>query len=153
MEVVVVLAVDPLDVRDVFEALGREVEDTRALACEHRVDADRRADDDEADIGRIEPGRAERIRDRGDRIGRVGRHLGDEPAAARVVDCDEVGERATGIDPHSDSHAGDSTGIGERGADGGATCPARSRSALIQGQALNEQTPKCRDPGNEYLVI
>ena len=105
VEVVVVLAVDPLDVRHVLESPGREVEDARALAREHGVDADRRADHDEADVRGVEPRRLDRRGDRGHRVGRVRRHLRDVPAAGRIIDRDEVGERSTGVDSHSDSHS------------------------------------------------
>ena len=105
VEVVVVLAVDPLDVGHVLEARGRQIEHARAAAGQHGVDADRGADDDERHVRRVEPGRAERRGDRSDRIGGVRRHLGDVPAPAGVVDRDEVGERAPGVDSDSDSHA------------------------------------------------
>ena len=102
-EVVVVLAVDALDVRDVLEALRRQVEDARTSAREHGVDPDRRPDDDELDVDRVD----RRVRERGGdgRDGIVGSrgNLG-ERGAPLVVDRHEVGERAARVDADPDPH-------------------------------------------------
>ncbi len=83
VEVVVVLAVDPLDVGDVLEAFRRQVEDPRAAPREDGVDADRRAHDDRLDRAGVDPGLGERGRDRADGIVRVRRHLGQEATCPR----------------------------------------------------------------------
>ena len=104
VEVVVVLAVDPLDVEDVLEPLRRQVHDARASAGQDGVDADRRPHDHEADLGRVEAGGIEGGVDRGDRVLRIGGNLRDVPAAGCLVDRDEIRERSSGVDPDRDPH-------------------------------------------------
>ncbi len=103
-EVVVVLAVDPLDEGDVLEPTGREVDDPRTGSRQDGVDADRRPDDDERDLAGIDPRGLERRADRRDRIVPAGRDLGDGQAPGLLVDRDQVGEGAAGVDPHADAH-------------------------------------------------
>ena len=103
VEVVVVLAVDALDVRDVLEALGRQVEHPGAAAGEDGVDADRRSDDHRFDLARIDRCLPQHRGDGRDGVAGIGRHLREERAAV-VVDRDQVGERPAGVDAHPDPH-------------------------------------------------
>ena len=103
-EVVVVLAVDPLDVRDVLEALRGEEEDARAAAREDGVDADRRPDDDEGHVPWIELGLLEGGGERLDGPRRVRGDLRDVPRAAVLVDGDEVREGASRVDAYANAH-------------------------------------------------
>ena len=96
--VVVVLARDALDERNVLEPFRRQVQHTGAGAGQHGVDADRRADHDVGDGGGVDAGGVQGGGHGVDRALRRRRHLGDRDGPGLLVDRDEVGERAPGVD-------------------------------------------------------
>ena len=90
-EVVMALAVDPLDVGDVLEPLRRDVDDGCAAACQHRVDSDGGSHNRKVDIRGFQIGACKGGRDGSDRIDRIRWNLRQgprpltEPTATRSV--------------------------------------------------------------------
>ena len=100
----VVFPIHPLDIGDVLETPRRDVDDVRALALQKRVRGDRRADAQGRDRF---PGYAaafDRVhhRLRGSPRRRGG--LRDHELIRRLIDTDQIGKGAPGIDTDADCH-------------------------------------------------
>ena len=104
VEIVWILLVDAADHRNVLEPRRREKEDAASLSLEQRVRTDGRADRHRGRRGGIDSGRLEGVKDRlCRRRGRRG-PFADHELPGLVVEHDEVGERAPGIDAHVKRH-------------------------------------------------
>ncbi len=104
-QVVRVFLVDPADRDDVLEARGGDDDDVRAAALEQRVRSDGRAERQRRSRRRLDAGRFERVEHRGrGRGGRRGR-LADDERPGLVVEDDQIGEGASGVDAGAEGHA------------------------------------------------
>ena len=105
-QVVRILLVDPPDRRHVLEARRREQQHARALALEQRVRADGRAERDRGERApaSMPAASSERKIAAAGSAGVDGSLRDDEPARL-VVEHDEVGERAAGVDARVERHA------------------------------------------------
>jgi hypothetical protein len=100
----VVFAIHALDVRDILEPGGGDVDDRRTVPLQERVGGDGGADADP--FKRTVPGSApvDGVHDRVDRAGRRGRRLGDDQFPRRIVDPDQIGKRPARIDAEPNGH-------------------------------------------------
>ena len=103
-DVVMALALAPLDERHVAKARGGHVGDRGALALEDRVGRDRGAEADVVDRPRI-AGAVQAVEDAVDRVGRGGEGLPDVDRAGLGIVAHEVGERTAHVDPDQAAHA------------------------------------------------
>ena len=94
----------PREGQDVAEALGRHQRRLRALALEHRVGADRRAVNQQADVGKGHAELTEAIENSLDEGRRSRRHLADREHAGVLVHGNEVRERSSDIDSDEATH-------------------------------------------------
>jgi hypothetical protein len=88
------------DLEGIAEAVGRDQRRAGALALDQRVGGERRAVDDQAEAGRVEPGPAQdlarAVQHRPLRRVARGQHLGGEGAAGQRQH--EIGEGAADVD-------------------------------------------------------
>ena len=103
-EVVEHLAVDPLDVRHVLEALRRDERNPAPGALDQRVRADRRAVRERLDLARSDSALVERVDDRLAGVARRGRGLQRLDVTARGVEDDHVRERPARVDSDDEPH-------------------------------------------------
>ena len=104
VEVVRVLLVDAPDRRHVLEARRREQQHARPAPLEQRIRADGRAEGDRGDGRRLDPRLLEAVEDRLRRGSRGRGPLADHDRARLVVEDDEVGEGASGVDAGVQRH-------------------------------------------------
>ena len=100
----VILAVHALDVGDILEALGGDVDHRGATALQEGVGGDGGADADAVDAAGGDVAEGDGVHDGVDGAGRRGRRLGDDQLARLVVDADEIGEGAPRINPEPNWH-------------------------------------------------
>ena len=98
LQVVQALAVDALDERDVLQARRGQVDGALAAALQQAVGGDGGAEDEEPDLVQGDAQAAHALQHRGGRVARRGRHLDLALAAVPLVDGDQVGEGAAGVD-------------------------------------------------------
>ena len=104
VEVVRVLLVDAPDRRHVLEARRREQQHARPAPLEQRIRADGRAEGDRGDGRRLDPRLLEAVEDRLRRGSRGRGPLADHDHTRLVVEDDEVGEGASGVDAGVQRH-------------------------------------------------
>ena len=95
----VVFAVHALDVRNVLEPGGGDVDDGGAIALQQRVGSHGGADADRIERIGSGPTLGNGVHDGVDGAGRRRRGLGDDQLSSRIVDPDQVRERPACVDP------------------------------------------------------
>ena len=127
-EVAVAVAVGhglPGDLEHELVALGRDEAELLDLALEQLVGGDRRAVAHGGHVGAARPHQVEHLVDAVDeavgRVGGGGRRLGGDQLTGRLVEGDDVGERAAGVDADANAsgglrHGAPRAGVGNRGA-------------------------------------
>ena len=91
------------DLDHVAEPRRRHHRDLREAAREERVRGDRRAVREEADLVQVDAGGADAVEHRLHRVGGRRRNLRDPRARARLLEHEDVGERAADIDRDTQS--------------------------------------------------
>ena len=144
LQVVRVLLVDALDVGDVLEAGGGQIDDPRTGALEHGIGADRGAEHQQRHLVERSIEARQHVEHRLPRVVRRRWPLRELQRAGALVQRHQVGEGAPGVDPDSRAHGGAGSSPAPVRAPASGLLRARNGAASTRGTGW--RTPACRTP-------